>query len=171
MAAFMSSAAKLICLLALLAIGSLAAVLAMPVRSAPEAEFTTLAGERFATSGLRGKVAVVSFWATSCGVCVAEMPAMIETYREFAPRGLEMVTVAMRHDRASRVAEFAEHRALPFKVALDASGEVARRFGNIHITPTTFVLDRNGRVLRRFVGAPDWREFKSLVEKALAEPA
>src|SRR5438552_3990527 len=96
MAALMRSAPKLICLLAALAIGSLTAVLAMPVRSAPEAEFTTLAGELFLTSELRGRVAVVNFWATSCGVCVAEMPAMIETYREFAPRGYEMVAVAMR---------------------------------------------------------------------------
>jgi peroxiredoxin len=78
--------------------------------------------------------------------------------------------VAVR-DQPDSVADFARKRALPFKVVLDASGEVSKRFGNIRITPTTFIIDKKGRMLRRFVGEPEWSEFDRIVEKALAAPA
>jgi peroxiredoxin len=139
--------------------------------SAPEVRFATLSGESFATSDLRGKVVLVNFWATSCVSCVQEMPKMIETYRKFAPRGYEMVAVAMSYDHPNQVAQFANSRDLPFKVALDTDGKIAKSFGDIRITPTTFVLDRQGRVLKRYLGEPDWAEFHDLLDKALRDPA
>jgi peroxiredoxin len=66
---------------------------------------------------------------------------------------------------------FAKQRGLPFKVALDTNGSIARSFGDIHVTPTTFVLDRQGRVLKRYLGEPDWAEFHGLLDKALGNPA
>ena len=135
---------------------------------APEVRFATLSGENFSTSELRGKVVLVNFWATYCVTCVKEMPKMVETYRKFAPRGYDMVAVAMSQDHPNRVAEFAASRALPFKVALDGSGEVAKRFGDVRVTPTSFLIDRQGRVLKRFLGEPDWAELHELVERALA---
>lgn len=171
MAVRMKFPAKLIAVLGVLAIASFAAALAMPVRSAPEAKFVTLGGESFTTSALRGKVAVVNFWATSCGVCLAEIPNMTRSYRRHASREYELVAVAMRYDPPARVARFTYERALPFTVALDPDGEIAKRFGNIHVTPTTFVIDKRGRVVRRFTGEPDWKVLDALVERALAEPA
>lgn len=56
-------------------------------------------------------------------------------------------------------------------VALDASGEVARRFGNVSVTSTTYLLDRRGRIVTRYVEEPDWQDFRSRVERALAESA
>jgi peroxiredoxin len=102
---------------------------------------------------------------------MAEMPRMSKLYRELAPRGYEMVAVAMKRDDPVGVAALVAKDALPFKVALDPAGDIARQFGNIHITPTTFLIDKRGRVLRRFVGEPNWQEFNALVEKALADPA
>jgi peroxiredoxin len=169
MARLMSTAWKLIVAIATLAIASFAMLLTMPVRSAPEARFSTLSGETFGTAALHGKVAVVNFWSTSCATCMAEMPKMAQAYRAFAPRGYEMVAVAMKRDDPAQVAALAASGALPFKVALDPAGEIAARFGNIHITPTTFLIDKRGRILRRFVGEPDWKEFERLVEKALAQ--
>jgi peroxiredoxin len=166
----MNIAKGIIAVLALAATGAFAALLAMPERSAPQASFVPLSGERFSTSSLRGKVAVVTFWATWCPACVREMPHIVAAHRKYAPQGYETVAVAVR-DRAERVAAFARERALPFKVVVDDSGEISSRFGNIRITPTTFVIDREGRVLRRFTGKPDWGEFDRLVEKALAEPS
>ncbi len=171
MACRMSLPQKIIAVLGALAIGSFALALGMPVRAAPEARFATLQGESLATSDLRGTVSVITFWSTSCGVCVAEMPAMAREYRTLHARGYEMIAVAVKRDRADEVAAFAAAHALPFKVALDRDGEIARRFGNVHVTPTTFVLDRRGRVLRRFVGEPDWDRFRALVERALQAPA
>jgi peroxiredoxin len=138
------------------------------LRPAPEVRFTTLAGETFSTSQLRGKVVLVNFWATYCASCVQEMPRIVDAHHKFAPRGYETVAVAVRQDNPQRVAKFASSRALPFRVALDSSGEIAKEFGNVRLTPVSFVIDRQGRVLRRFVGEPNWSEFHELVEHALA---
>lgn len=155
-------------LLAATALGVAVAGLALYAKpSAPEAHFTALSGERFSTSDLRGKVVLVNFWATWCTTCVAEMPRMIDTYRKFAPRGYEMVAVAVQSDPGA-VAAFTQKRALPFKVALDGDGGIAKQFGRVHITPTSFLIDKNGRVIKEYVGEPDWAEFHALVEKALS---
>ena len=138
---------------------------------APQVKFATLAGERLTTSELQGKVGLVNFWATSCVSCVKEMPKMVETYKKFAPRGYEMIAVAMSYDHPNQVAEFAASRALPFKVALDADGAIARGFGEVRATPMSFLIDRQGRIVRRYVGEPEWNELHALVEKVLRDPA
>jgi peroxiredoxin len=157
-------------LLAVVALGIAAgvALALVPRPAAPEVQFAVLSGENFSTSDLRGKVVLVNFWATWCTTCIEEMPKMIDTYRKFAPRGYEMVAVAVQSDHPNAVAAFTQKRALPFKVALDGNGDIARQFGRIRITPTSFLIDKNGRVLKEYVGEPDWAEFHALVEKALA---
>lgn len=134
---------------------------------APEASFSTLAGERLSTEQLRGKVVLVNFWSTSCVSCVREMPKMVETWRKFAPRGYEVVAVAMSYDAPAQVAEFARSRALPFKVALDSTGALARSFGDVRATPMSFLIDRQGRIVKRYLGEPDWADLHTTVEKAL----
>ncbi|MEI6484263.1 MAG: TlpA disulfide reductase family protein [Betaproteobacteria bacterium] len=135
--------------------------------AAPEVQFNTLKGERINTSDLRGKVVLVNFWATDCEVCVREMPKLVETYRKFEPRGFETIAVAMRYDPPNFVVNYAEKNALPFKVALDVSGELAQRFGNVSLTPTTFIIARDGRIVKRFLGEPDFEALHVLLEKEL----
>jgi peroxiredoxin len=137
-------------------------------RPAPEVRFAPLSGETFSTSDLRGKVVLVNFWGSYCGPCIKEMPKIVETYHKFAPRGYETIAVAVRRDSPERVEQFAASRALPFKVALDRSGDLAREFGNVRVTPTSFLIDRKGRVLRRYVGEHDWAGLHRLVERELA---
>lgn len=161
---------KLIVVVALLAIAAGVAFGLLQRAEVPRADFVALSGANFSTADLRGKVVLVNFWATSCVTCVAEMPKLVEAWQQYAPRGYETVAVAMSYDHPNAVAEFAKSRALPFRVALDASGEVARRFGNVSVTPTTYLLDKRGRVLEKYVGEPDWQEFRARVERALAEP-
>jgi peroxiredoxin len=158
----------LVAVLAALALAIFGAFLARPLPGAPEVRFTTLAGERIATSDLRGKVAVVSFWSTTCGVCLKDMPQLVQRHRMFSARGYETIAVAVHTDHPSRVRDVAGRRRLPYKVAFDADAEASRAFGNVRVTPTTFVVDRHGRVLRRYVGKVPWAEFDALVEKALA---
>jgi peroxiredoxin len=155
-------------LLASIAIAAIAAVASLTLTPpAPEVKFSPLSGEAFSTSELRGKVVLVNFWATYCGPCMKEMPKVVEAHRRFSARGYETIAVAVRRDDPERVAQFAAEQALPFKVAIDSSGEVGRGFGNVHITPTVFLIDKNGKVLRRYVGKPDWAELDRLVEREL----
>ncbi|TAK88235.1 MAG: TlpA family protein disulfide reductase [Betaproteobacteria bacterium] len=162
---------KLIAALAVVAISLGAGAALMPRAAAPEVRFATLSGEPVSTSSLRGKVLLVNFWSITCVSCIREMPKMAATYGKFAPRGYEMVAVAMSYDPPNQVAEFARKRALPFKVALDGDGSIARDFGGIRATPTSFLIDRRGRILKQYLGEPDWAELYALVEKALSDPA
>jgi peroxiredoxin len=135
---------------------------------APEVTFITLDGHKLSTSSLRGKVVMVNFWATSCVTCVKEMPQMVETYNKFKGNGLEFVAVAMKYDPPNYVLNFTQTRQLPFKVALDSSGEIAKSFGDVALTPTTFVIGKDGAILKRYVGEPEFGELHLLLEKALA---
>ena len=146
---------------------AIAAYLVFKPAAAPQVHFATLAGHTFATSDLRGKVVLVNFWATWCADCIKEMPKMIETHRKYAPRGYEMVAVAVQSDNPQQVAAFVRRRALPFRVAHDTSGEVAKSFGHVRITPVSVLIDRQGNIVKRYVGEPDWAELHATVEKLL----
>jgi peroxiredoxin len=95
------------------------------------------------------------------------MPKMIETHRKYAPRGYEVVAVAVQSDNPQQVAQFTQRRDLPFKVALDTTGEVARSFGRVRVTPVSVLIDRHGHIVKRYVGEPDWAELHAQVEKLL----
>jgi peroxiredoxin len=117
--------------------------------AAPAVTFTALDGEKITAASLRGKVVMVNFWATSCATCIAEMPQMIETYNKYRGKGLEFVAVAMSYDPPNYVVNYAQTRSLPFKVALDTQGTLAKAFGDVNMTPTTFVIDKDGNIIKR----------------------
>lgn len=139
-----------------------------PASTAPAATFTLLSGDKVSTSDLKGKVYLVNFWATSCTTCVKEMPEMIRTYQQYKDKGLEFVAVAMNYDPPMYVMNYAKTRELPFKVAMDSDGAAAKAFGNVQLTPTTFVIDKNGKILKRYVGEPEWDALHKLLDGALA---
>jgi peroxiredoxin len=141
-----------------------------PTVAAPEVKFTTLKGEQLSTSDLRGKVVLVNFWATTCVTCVAEMPKMVETYNKYRTQGFETVAVAMSYDPPNYVLNYVEKTKLPFKVALDPIGQVAKSFGDIRLTPTTFVIDRRGNIVKQYLGEPDFVQLHALLEAKLKEP-
>jgi peroxiredoxin len=139
---------------------------------APDVQFTTLQGEHLDTAALRGKVVLVNFWATTCTTCIAEMPELIQTHQKFAARGLETVAVAMNYDPPAQVRAYVEKNALPFVVALDADGAAARAFEGVRLTPTTFLIDRRGRIVHKYLGAPDFNTLHALLENLIrTDPA
>ena len=94
---------------------------------------------------------------------------MAATYRQFEGRGFEALFIAMPHDRPDHVVHFTRRNALPFKVALDVQGEINRAFGSIRATPTTFVADKQGRIVTRILGEPDFARLHELIERKLGE--
>lgn len=136
--------------------------------AAPDVTFITLAGEKVTSQSLRGKVVMVNFWATSCVTCVKEMPQMVDTYNKFKGQGLEFIAIAMKYDPPNYVLNFTETRKLPFKVALDSGGDIAKSFGDVTLTPTTFLIDQDGKIIKRYVGEPDFDALHVLLQKTLA---
>lgn len=137
--------------------------------SAPEVSYTLLDGRRGTLGDLRGRVVLVNFWATTCAICLKEMPRLVQTHQRYAPRGFSTLAVAMPYDPPARVAHYAESRALPFDVAIDLDGKVLATFGPLPGTPTSFVLDRQGRIAERIVGEPDFTRLHALIERLLGE--
>jgi peroxiredoxin len=155
-------------LLAILAVAALAG--ACSGRDpAPDFSYTLLNGTKADTQALRGKVVLVNFWATSCVTCVKEMPQIAATHQKFAARGYETLAVAMSYDPPAYVANFAQTRQLPFGVVIDNTGAIAKAYNDVRITPSTFLIDKRGAIVKRYVGEPDFAELHGLVEKLLAE--
>lgn len=143
---------------------------ALPTRARVAAlDYTVLDGSKHTTAQWQGKVMLVNFWATTCAECLREMPQLVDTYRRYQAQGLDVVAVAMRHDPPAFVVDYARARQLPFAVALDHQGEMARSFNDTAVTPTLFVVDRRGAIVRRYVGTPDFGQLRQLIEQLLAE--
>ena len=136
---------------------------------APESSFVLLDGSRISTAQLQGKVTLVNFWATSCTTCVAEMPELVATHDKYKGRGYDTLAVAMSYDPPAYVVNFAESRKLPFKVAIDNTGANAKAWGDVKLTPTTYLLNKRGEIVKRYVGTPEFAELHRLIEKLLAE--
>lgn len=153
------------CVLALAVAGYL---VAGPKAMAPNVGYTQLNGSKHQFADLRGQVVLVNFWATSCRTCVMEMPAIVATHDKFAARGFQTVAVAMSHDPPANVVHFAETRKLPFTVAIDLDGSIAKGFGDIAVTPTTLLIDRQGRIVQRIVGEPDFAALHTHIERLLS---
>lgn len=162
-----------VCRMALATALAAAALLSLPgctgAQAAPESTFVLLDGSKQTTADLKGKVTLVNFWATSCVTCVAEMPQVISTYNKYQGKGYETVAVAMSYDPPSYVVNFSQTRQLPFKVAIDNTGAVAKAWGDVQLTPTSYLINKRGEIVKQYVGAPDFAALHQLIEKLLAE--
>ena len=138
-------------------------------QAAPESTFVLLDGSKKTTADLKGKVTLVNFWATSCVTCVAEMPKLIATHNKYKAQGYGTLAVAMSYDPPSYVVNFAQTRQLPFAVAIDNTGAVAKAWGDVQLTPTTYLVNKQGQIVKQFVGEPDFAALHQLIEKLLAE--
>lgn len=139
------------------------------LQAAPESTFVLLDGSKKTSADFKGKVTLVNFWATSCVSCVAEMPKLVATHQKYASQGYDTVAVAMSYDPPSYVVNYAETRQLPFKVAIDNTGAVAKAWGEVKLTPTTYLVNKRGEIVKQYVGEPDFAALHQLIEKLLAQ--
>ncbi|MCD8504084.1 MAG: TlpA family protein disulfide reductase [Burkholderiaceae bacterium] len=139
-----------------------------PKPDAPAVTFQTLEGETISMDSLKGKAVLVKFWATSCVTCVQQMPDTESYYETYHPQGLEVIAVAMEYDPIEFVRQFTVSRELPFTVATDTDGSVAKGFGDVKLTPIAFIIDREGKILKRYLGNYDKQDMKKTIESALA---
>lgn len=138
---------------------------------APQSTFVLLDGSRKTTQDLKGQVTLVNFWATSCTTCVGEMPKIISTYDKYKDQGFNTLAVAMSYDPPAYVVNYAETRKLPFQVAIDNTGSVAKAWGDVQLTPTSYLIDKHGAIVKRYVGEPDFAELHHLIEELLSQKA
>jgi len=162
---------KILAAAAVLVLAVAGTVVATQKPAAPDVAFTTLQGQRFRTADLRGQVVLVNFWATTCGVCIEEMPALKAMQDKFQARGYRTIAVAMDYDPPAQVAAFVERNPLPFTFVLDRDGSIARGFEGVRLTPTSYILDKRGQIVQKILGEPDFDKLHGLLDQLLAEPA
>ena len=160
---------KIVALILLVVVGGLTTwFVSTRATPAPDVTLTSLSGQKIALSELHGKVVLVKFWATNCVSCVAQMPDNIENYNKYHAQGFDLIAVAMEYDPINFVQKFVETRKLPFTVALDTQGTVAKAFGDVKLTPMAFLIDKHGNIIKRYLGLYDKTELRKSIEKALA---
>lgn len=142
-----------------------------PQSALPDLPYTQIDGSQHRTADLKGQVILINFWATSCSTCVKEMPQLVATQQKFQSKGLQTLAVAMQYDPPAYVMQFAESRRLPFKVVMDHTGDLAKAFGPVQLTPTTFVVNKKGQIVKRYIGEPDFEALHTLLGQLLSEPA
>ena len=156
---------------ALLVAGCLVAAFALRDDGVPKAfppiSIATIDGRSFAASAVEGRPLLVTFWSTTCVVCLREMPELEALYRRFSPRGFEIIAVSMPWDPPGEVVRLARARALPYPVALDVDGAIARAFGDVSATPTHFLIGPGGDVAFRRAGALDFSGLEDRLQSML----
>jgi thiol-disulfide isomerase/thioredoxin len=141
------------------------------VTSVPQVTFNMVEGEPLSSAHLPGRLTLINFWSTTCGVCLQEMPYLVQTYRDYHERGFDIVAVAMPYDRPDVVLDYRQRKQLPFKVAIDYDGKINQAFGGVGFTPTSVLIDAHGKIINWIVGAPDFKELRSVIEKELGTVA
>jgi thiol-disulfide isomerase/thioredoxin len=139
----------------------------LPAEKVPALSLQAIDGRRIDLAERQGQPLLVHFWATSCGVCLAEMPELIAFYQRYQPRGLELVAVAMPYDSPARVVNYARETTLPFPVVLDVQASATNAFGDVRLTPTTFVINGDGRIVEHLVGRLDFNALDRILTPLL----
>ena len=119
----------------------------------PNAHYKLIDGSELSAQNLKNKVVVMTFWSTTCGACIVEIPHLSSLHENYREQGLEIVAVALKQDPLQAVVRLASDKKIPYKVAYDAGGTLARSWGGITYTPTTFIIDRDGVVVESFIGS------------------
>ena len=134
---------------------------------APNVTFTTIEGKKISMAALKGKVVLVNFWATECRACVTEMPALVNTYNTYKSKGFEVIAVAMPYDPPAQVLNYVTQKKLPFPVMDDGLGEIVAKFDNVSVTPTTYVYNKQGKLIQYTIGAINFKDLRQLLDKEL----
>jgi len=137
----------------------------MDGRPAPDLALALFSGETLHLGDLRGRPAVVAFWASWCGPCRQEAPVLARVWRDYRDR-VAFVGVAVE-DETSRARAYLQEFGLAFPAGLDGHGTLAQTFG-VEGIPAKYFLDREGRLVRRFVGPIPEQTLRSLLDALLA---
>ena len=144
-----------------------AAAAALPVIGpAPSWKLVSLDGNEVGSEALKGKVVVVDFWATWCGPCVHEIPGYVAMQKKYADRGLVIVGLSVDRKGEAAVRPFAKRMDVNYPLAI-VTPEVIAAFGELEAIPTTYLIDREGRIRHKKTGSMEAADYEKLLAPLL----
>jgi thiol-disulfide isomerase/thioredoxin len=135
---------------------------------APDFELPALDGKNLKLSDLRGKAVLLNFWATYCGPCKIEMPWFVELQKQYGPEGFQIVGVAMDDASTDEIAKFAKEMGVNYPILI-GKDSVAESYGGVSVLPTTFFVDRDGKLIAREFGLQSRSVFVDHIKKAMSQ--
>ena len=136
-------------------------------KKVPEIAVTSITGEAIKLYQDKNNFTIINFWATDCPGCIKEMPGLTDIYNQFKGQGLQIIAVSMSYDPPNQVLNFTQKNKIPFPVILDVDGQIARSFEDIRLTPTSILIDKNGKIIDKVIGELDFNKLNVLLKKHL----
>jgi peroxiredoxin len=137
-------------------------------KAAPDFSLPTTTGQTMKLSDFQGKAVLLNFWATWCEPCKVEMPWFVELQKKYGPQGLQVVGVAMDDSSPKDIAAFAQKMGVNYPILLGKE-EVGAQYGGIEYLPSTFYINRDGKVIEHAFGLVSRSEIEANIEKALGQ--
>ena len=128
-------------------------------QAAPDFSFPGLDGKMVRLSDYRGKVVLVNIWATWCPPCVDEMPSMETLYQKFKGKSFEILAVSVDEAGVTAVAPFMKKHKLTFPALIDSKATIRTTYG-ITGVPESFIIDKNGILIKKIIGPIDWADIE-----------
>jgi thiol-disulfide isomerase/thioredoxin len=158
---------SLILLLAALAVGCTSGESGQELSGgAPDFLLPAVDGSMVRLSDHSGKVIIVDFWATWCPPCVEMLPVLSKLHRNFSDKGLVVLSISLDRDGLGALGTFVHENMIPYKVLM-GNDKITRSFGGVSSIPTLFIVDREGRLVRKLTGYHSYGELKDQVSKYL----
>jgi len=139
------------------------------LNTAPDITFQTIDNRSIDLKSMRGRPVLITFWATTCSGCMQEMPHLISLYNEYKDKGLEIVGVAMPYDIPSHVVQLVDERNVPYPIALDADSSITSAFGDVMLTPTSFLIAPDGTIIKHKIGEMDIESLRKQIKDLLSQ--
>jgi peroxiredoxin len=130
--------------------------------NAPDFTTVRVGDGEFKLSSLKGKVILLNFWAVECSACKMQIPVFVRLYKEYKAQGLEIVGIAS--DRESVVKSYAESMNMDY-ILVSLNREIARKYREVRGIPMTFVIDRQGNIVEKYIGYTS----KNTIEEKIKE--
>ena len=136
--------------------------------AAPDFQVPALDGKPIRLSALKGKVVLLDFWATWCPPCKAEIPHFIELQNAYGPKGAQVIGLSVDQEGEEVVRPFVQAEGINYPVAV-VGPDLGQKYGGIRGIPTTFLIDKQGRIAKKYIGYQDKEVFESQIRALLAE--
>ncbi|MBM3360034.1 MAG: TlpA family protein disulfide reductase [Betaproteobacteria bacterium] len=136
-------------------------------KKVPEITVTSITGETIELYQEKNKFTIINFWATDCPGCIKEMPSLVALYNQFKGQGLQIIAVSMSYDPPNQVLNFTQKNNIPFPVVLDLDSNIARSFENVRLTPTSILIDKNGKIIDKVIGELNFNKLNVLLKEHL----